>query len=735
MTDPSQLDRAALDALMAADHGDPFALLGMHEQDGAVIVRTLLPGAEAVTVVDARGRRVAELTRQDDSALFTAIVPRRRQCFAYRLRVNWGTHVEDHDDPYSFAPLISQMDVWLLAEGTHQRPYEWLGAHPQMLSDDEHQDVPGTRFAVWAPAARRVSVVGSFNGWDARRHMMRLRHECGVWEIFVPQVGEGDLYKFEILGADGQLQSKADPFAFRAEMRPQTASVVQRLLPGLASREDRRAANALDAPISAYEVHLGSWRRRPNGDWLSYAELAEQLIPYAKGLGFTHLELMPVNEHPFDGSWGYQPTGLYAPTSRFGTPHDFRAFVAAAHDAGLGVLLDWVPGHFPSDAHGLAYFDGTHLYEHADPREGFHQDWNTLIYNYGRTEVRNYLVGNALYWIERFGIDGLRVDAVASMLYRDYSRKDGEWIPNKHGGRENLEAIEFLRRMNHTVGTLRPEAMMVAEESTAFPGVSRPPSDDLQSGGLGFHFKWNMGWMNDTLAYLARDPLFRKHHQDQLRFSLVYAFSENFFLPLSHDEVVHGKGSMIAKMPGDDWQKFANLRNAYGYMWGHPGKKLLFMGCEFGQWEEWRAEGELQWHLLAQQRHAGLQRLVRDLNRVLQREPALHQRDHSPDGFEWLVHDDAEQSVIAFLRRGQDAAAGRVVLVACNFTPVPRPAYRLGVPSAGTWHETINTDAAVYGGSGLHNLPVASEPVPWQGQGQSIVVALPPLATLMLVSD
>ena len=482
--------------------------------------------------------------------------------------------------------------------------------------------------------------------------------------------------------------------------------------------------------MSIYEVHLGSWRQRADGRWLSYRELAEQLVPYAREMGFTHLELMPVNEHPFDGSWGYQPTGLYAPTSRFGNPHDFLAFVEAAHAAGLGVLLDWVPGHFPADAHALARFDGTHLYEHADPREGFHQDWNTLIYNYGRTEVRNFLVGNALYWIERFGIDGLRVDAVASMLYRDYSRKEGEWIPNRHGGRENLEAIDFLRRMNHTVGTVRPEAVTIAEESTSFPEVSRPPSADLQSGGLGFHYKWNMGWMNDTLAYMAREPVHRKYHHDQLRFSLVYAFSENFVLPLSHDEVVHGKGSLLRKMPGDDWQRFANLRLLYGYMWGHPGKKLLFMGCELAPWDEWQAEGSVPWHLQDQAPHAGVQRLVRDLNQVLRHYPALHQLDVSPEGFDWLRHDDAEHSMLAFVRRARD---GSSVVVLCNFTPVPRPGHRVGVPSAGAWREAINTDAAIYGGSGVGNGPMASEPMPWQGQAQSITVNVPPLGCLMLV--
>ena len=717
---------AELAVLMRAEHGDPFAVLGPHQVGERLVLRALLPDARAVTVVDAAGAPLADLARQDDSALFTGVLPPGTPRTAHRLRVSWSDgHQSELIDPYAFPPLIHELDVWLLAEGRHHRPYEWLGAHPVVVDG-----VAGTRFAVWAPAAHRVSAVGSFNNWDGRRHMMRRRVECGTWEIFIPQVGEGDLYKFEILGADGQLRLKADPFAFRAEVRPHTASVVQRLLPGVAIDDARRRANALDAPVSIYEVHLGSWQRNERGEWLSYAELAARLIPYAVAMGFTHLELLPVHEHPFDGSWGYQPTGLYAPTSRFGRPEDFRAFVEAARAAGLGVILDWVPAHFPTDAHGLAEFDGTHLYEHADPREGFHQDWNTLIYNYGRNEVRSYLASNALYWIERYAVDGLRVDAVASMLYRDYSRQSGEWIPNIHGGRENLEAIEFLRRTNHLVGTQRPEAVMLAEESTAFPLVTRPPSDDLQGGGLGFHYKWNMGWMNDVLAYMARDPIHRRHHHDQIRFSLMYAFSENFVLPLSHDEVVHGKGALLAKMPGDAWQQFANLRLLYGFMWGHPGKKLLFMGCEFAPREEWNADRALPWQCLDHAPHAGVQRLVRDLNHALQAHPALHALDASPDGFAWIDHSDAAHSVLVFERR---APGGERVVVLCNFTPVVREGWRIGVPQAGTWVELINTDAAGYGGSDVVNGPLASEAVPWQGQAQSVLLTLPPLATLMLV--
>jgi len=561
---------------------------------------------------------------------------------------------------------------------------------------------------------------------------MRLRRECGVWEIFLPHVAPGDLYKYEVKGADGALHLKADPIALRAELRPQTASVVQPLLPVVPPSDARRAANGFAAPISIYEVHLGSWKRVPEeGDrWLTYRELADQLVPYARDLGFTHIELLPVNEHPFDGSWGYQPTGMYAPTSRFGEPQDFRDFVETAHAAGIGVLLDWVPGHFPIDSHGLARFDGSHLYEHADPREGFHEDWKTLIYNYGRTEVRNFLVGNALYWVERFGVDGLRVDAVASMLYRDYSRKEGQWVPNKYGGRENLEAIDFMRRMNRIVGTQRPEAITLAEESTAFPGVSRPPSEDLQGGGLGFHFKWNMGWMNDTLSYMAQDPVHRKYHHSKMTFGLVYAFTENFVLPLSHDEVVHGKGSLLQRMPGDEWQRFANLRAYYGFMWGHPGKKLLFMGAEFAQHNEWNAEASLPWHLLQYAPHQGVQKLVRDLNAVYRATPALHEQDFGPEGFAWIAHDDAQNSVISFTRHAKD---GSFVIVLCNFTPVPRHGYRIGVPEAGAYRELINTDAGAYGGSGVGNGTLQTAPVAAHARDQSLEVIIPPLATVMLV--
>ena len=628
------------------------------------------------------------------------------------------------------SPLLSDLDVWLLAKGTHLRPYEVLGAHPFVLNG-----VKGTRFAVWAPNASRVSVIGDFNHWDGRQNPMRLRSECGVWELFFPNVVEGALYKYEIAAKDGTLlPSRADPYALQSELRPATASVVAALPSMVSPSPARQQANALDAPVSIYEVHLGSWRRESDGSnngagrWLNWDELSDTLVPYAKDMGFTHLELLPISEHPFDGSWGYQPVGMYSPTSRFGDAQGFVRFVARCHIEGIGLILDWVPAHFPTDSHGLGNFDGTHLYEYADPREGFHNDWSTLIYNLGRTEVSNFLIGNALYWLERYGVDGLRVDAVASMLYRDYSRKAGEWIPNKHGGRENLETIAFLKRMNEVVGTERPQAITLAEESTAFPAVSRP----TYAGGLGFHYKWNMGWMNDTLAYMARDPVHRKHHHGEMTFSLVYAFNENFVLPISHDEVVHGKGSLLNKMPGDTWQKFANLRAYYGFMFGHPGKKLLFMGCEFGQEREWNHDQSLDWHLLDNPLHAGVQRLMRDLNHLYKETPALYQQDFVPAGFEWIEHNDVERSVISFIRRGHDDTT--YIVVVSNFTPVAQKGYRLGVPQAGSYRERLNTDSAHYGGSNV-GTPLGTataQPIAWHGKSHSVLLDLPPLATVML---
>lgn len=617
--------------------------------------------------------------------------------------------------------MLASADLDLLQQGRHPHPYLVLGAH---------QAEQGARFAVWAPNASRVAVVGDFNGWDATRHVMHQHVDSGIWETHVPGLHKGTLYKFAITSADGQLLPfKADPYARAAQLRPDTASILTDLPVPRTLPPQRAAANRRDAPMSIYEVHAGSWRRAKDGGFMQWDELAQTLPAYAASLGFTHIELMPVTEFPFDGSWGYQTLGLYALTARFGPWEAFDRFVDACHAQGLGVLLDWVPAHFPMDPHGLAQFDGTALFEHADPREGFHKDWNTLIYNFGRHEVRNFLVGSARYWAERHAIDGLRVDAVASMLYRDYSRAEGEWVPNIHGGNHNLEAIALLREVNTALGADAPGCITVAEESTAFPGVSAPAS----SGGLGFHYKWNMGWMNDTLQYMREDPIHRKWHHRKMSFGLVYAFDENFVLPLSHDEVVHGKGSLLNKMPGDAWQRFANLRAYYGFMWGHPGKKLLFMGQEFAQTSEWNHDAELPWQLLHDPQHAGVQTLVRDLNRLYRNETALHQLDCEAHGFEWLVSDDEDHSVFAWLRRD---AAGRPLLVVCNFTPVPRADYRIGVPAGGAWREVLNTDATVYGGSGAGNgsavIPVTAHPA--HNRAQSITLTLPPLATLFLQS-
>jgi len=719
-----------IELICTAQHGDPFAVLGPHVQgDGLVSFRAFLPSALQVEVIDeATGRSHGSLLQRHSDGFFESSFKATAER-PYQWRVTWqdGTQAL-MEDPYRFGSVLGDMDVWLLGEGTHLRPYEVLGANERVMNG-----VAGSSFAVWAPNASRVSVVGDFNFWDSRRHPMRLRRECGVWEIFLPAVSCGARYKFEIRSSSGEiLPGRADPYGRAAELRPATASVIAPMPDLKPSTDLRRAANALDAPVSIYEVHLPSWRHVTKDDgstrWMDWDELAQSLIPYAHDLGYTHLELLPISEHPFDGSWGYQPIGIYAPTARFGDPAGFERFVGACHKAGIGVLLDWVPAHFPTDAHGLGRFDGTHLYEYADPREGFHNDWNTLIYNLGRTEVRNFLIGNGLYWLERFGVDGLRVDAVASMLYRDYSRKQGEWIPNHHGGRENLETIAFLKRLNEVVGVERPEAVTLAEESTAFPGVSRPTF----AGGLGFHYKWNMGWMHDTLQYMSRDPVHRKHHQGEMSFGLVYAFSENFVLPISHDEVVHGKGSLLTKMPGDRWQQLANLRAYLGFMFGHPGKKLLFMGCEFAQEREWNYNFSLDWHLLENPQHAGIQNLVRDLNHLYRGTPALYQKDFVPDGFEWIDHSDTEHSVISFVRHGH--AQDSFILVVCNFTPVVQEGYRIGVPQAGDYVERLNTDSAHYGGGNVGTpLGIATaEPVSCHGREQSIVLTLPPLATVML---
>ena len=719
--------RPAIDALVQGSHGDPFALLGPHQTpDRQWCIRVWLPGAQRVVAVDTqRHARLAELAREHGDGFFSAPVPRRRKRFAYRLKVWWPGAPDAVliDDPYRFGAVLGDTDLWLLSEGTHRRPYEKLGAHPALF-----EDCAGTTFAVWAPQARRVSVVGDFNHWNPTRHPMRLRPQAGVWEIFLPGVSRGARYKYAILDhAGAPLAWRADPYARAAELRPATASLVAAALVPPQARQAAAAAAAAvrkptqHAPMAIYEVHLPSWRRHVGGDpgggdpgFLDWDQLADALIDYVSSMGFTHIECMPVSEHPFDGSWGYQPVGLYAPSARFGPPEGLARFIDRAHAAGIGVLLDWAAGHFPADAHGLVRFDGSHLYEHADPREGTHPDWNTLIYNFGRNEVRAFLIGNARYWIEEVGFDGIRVDAVASMLYRDYSRAAGEWVPNQHGGRENLEAVAFLRRLNEELGAEHPLALSIAEESTSWPGVSRPTS----GGGLGFHYKWNMGWMNDTLRYIARDPAHRRFHQNELTFGLLYAFDEQFILPVSHDEVVHGKGSLLAKMPGDRWQRFANV--------------LLFMGCEFAQEREWNHDQSLDWHLLDDPAHRGVQSLVRDLNHLHRRLPALHEQDCEAAGFEWISHDAHQDSMLAFERRGR--AAGARVIALCNFTPVLRTGVRIGVSPGGAWRECFNSDSAHYGGSDAGNAGarLAPEAIAAHGRPASLVLTLPPLAVLLL---
>jgi 1,4-alpha-glucan branching enzyme len=723
--------REDIQAIVEARHGDPFAVLGPHTAGAGIVVNVFAPDAESVAVVDAEtGRIVATLDRVHDAGFFSGTVARRSTPFRYRLECTSGEHRWQMDDPYAFGPFFGEMDDYLVAEGRHLDLYRRLGSHPV-----EHEGASGVAFSVWAPNAARVSVVGDFNGWDGRRHPMRKRLGTGVWELFVPGIGAGSTYKYELLAADGSvLPLKADPFAFAQEAPPRTASLVHGL-----PRHDwsdgawmrtRSAAQDRSAPVSIYEMHLGSWRRGGNGEMLDYGAIGDLLIPYLKSMDFTHVEFLPVSEHPFTGSWGYQPIGLFAPTARFGSPEDFAGLVDALHQAGIGVILDWVPAHFPSDIHGLARFDGTALYEHEDPRLGFHRDWNTLIYNFGRREVANFLTANALFWLDQYHVDALRVDAVASMIYLDYSREPGEWVPNREGGNENLEAIAFLREMNTRVYERSEGIATIAEESTAWPGISRP----VHSGGLGFGYKWNMGWMHDTLDYMSREPVHRRYHHGQMTFGIDYAFSENFVLPLSHDEVVHGKGSLLGKMPGDRWQKFANLRAYYGFMWGHPGKKLLFMGGEFAQEREWNHDLSLDWHLMDDASHRGVHDLVGDLNRLYLSERALHERDCEPQGFQWVEGGDTVNSVFSFLRRGGEGS--RPVLVVSNMTPVVRLNHRVGVPVGGAWTELLNTDAARYGGSNAGNQgrAVAS------GEGRhgmpaSLSLTLPPLATIFLAPE
>ena len=718
---PKTVSSDALAVLNNGTHSTPFEVLGPHKVGNKRWITTFQP--DAVEVFATVGNKKTILPRLEGD-VFSGPVPGK--AYSLTMRYADGSEHTTHD-PFAFDPVLSDFDQYLVGEGTHKELWRVLGAHVTT-----HQKVAGVHFAVWAPNARRVSVVGDFNQWDGRRHPMRPAGQTGVWEIFLPQVGDGALYKYEVVGADGSVVLKADPVGFGSQHPPEKASIV-RDIGGYGWKDDAwmkaRAARAdRSAPISIYEVHLGSWRRRydDGGRPLSYKELARDLVAYTKFMGFTHIELLPVSEFPFDGSWGYQPVGMFAPTIRFGPPHEFRDLIEAAHAAEIGVLLDWVPGHFPADEHGLAKFDGTALYEHADPREGFHQDWNTLIPNYGRREVKNYFVSNALYWMEEYHLDGLRVDAVASMLYRDYSRNDGEWVPNKDGGRENYEAIEFLQEMNIAVYGADPSVMTVAEESTSFPAVSQP----VHSGGLGFGYKWNMGWMNDTLRYMEKDPIYRQHDHHLMTFPIDWAFTENFILPISHDEVVHGKGSMIEKMPGTEWEKFANLRAYYAFMWTQPGKKLLFMGCEFAQPEEWDHNSELNWGAAEQPANKGMQQLVRDLNTLYRETPALHVKDCVADGFAWLSNDPA-QSTTGFVRYGN--AGDAPVVAICNFTPVERNGFRIGVPDQGFWEEALNTDAAIYGGGNRGNLGGGhAEDVAADGHAQSMVLTLPPLSVVVL---
>jgi 1,4-alpha-glucan branching enzyme len=711
---------------------DPFAVLGPHRTDEGktVVIRARHPAAESMAVrliADDKPRPMRRL--RGDGTLFEARLT-ADDIPDYRLRITFpDNQVLEVDDPYRYGRVLTDFDLHLFGEGTHNRIYEKLGAHRIRIGS-----TTGIHFAVWAPNADRVSVVGDFNGWDGRVHVMRLLVPSGIWELFIPDLADGEKYKFEVRTKAGHLLKKSDPFGVSFEAPPQTASVIRDISHYTWHDDEWMATRPshnrwFDRPMAVYEVHLGSWARVPEEDYrfLSYRELADRLVPYVQDAGFTHIEFLPVMEHPYSGSWGYQVLGFFAPTSRYGSPEDFKYFVDVCHQAGIGLILDWVPGHFPKDEHGLARFDGTALFEHADPRQGEHQDWGTLIFNYGRNEVRNFLLSNALFWLEEYHVDGLRVDAVASMLYLDYSRPEGQWLPNQFGGRENLEAIDFLQRLNTLTHGAHAGTITAAEESTAFPGVSRP----VHLGGLGFTYKWNMGWMHDILEYAEKEPVHRRWHHNLLTFSMLYAFTENFILPFSHDEVVHGKRAMLDKMPGDVWQKYATLRTLYGLMYGHPGKKLLFMGSEFGQWREWDHDQSLDWHLLDDPAHVGIRRYVQALNWHLRNEPALHEIDFEPPGFRWIDCNDSDASIVAFVRMAR--AAGDFVIVVVNFTPVPRPGYRIGVPAAGYYAELLNSDAAAYGGSNMGNRGgVSSEPIARHGFEYSIDLTVPPLACLFL---
>ncbi|MDD4556573.1 MAG: 1,4-alpha-glucan branching protein GlgB [Alphaproteobacteria bacterium] len=724
------LSKKEVEAIINGDYVNVFAVLGIHKDKGTkeVFIRTYQPDTNSVELLDAQDKSLGFMKKLDERG-FYQINLGAIQDFHYKFKIeNSSGDFFVKEDSYRFPSTIGDIDVYLLSEGTHLEMYKKLGAHEVVLDG-----VKGVSFAVWAPNAKRVSVVGNFNNWDGRVHVMRKHISCGIWDVFIPQIGQGEVYKFEIKTAKNYILLKSDPLAFYAEKRPHTASVVYDIEKYDWEDKDwmkyRKVNNSFDQAMSIYEVHLGSWRR--NGmfgeDYLSYRELAERLVPYVTNMGYTHVELLPPTEHPFDGSWGYQVIGMFAPTSRFGTPEDFKFLVDKFHQAGIGVIIDWVPAHFPKDAHGLAEFDGTALYEHADPRKGEHNDWGTKIYNFGRTEVYNFLCASALFWLKEYHIDGLRVDAVASMLYLDYSRKNGEWIPNVYGGNENLEAISFLRRANELAYTHNEGAITIAEESTAWPMVSRP----TDMGGLGFGLKWNMGWMNDTLRYIAENPVHRKYHHGLLTFGLIYAFNENFVLPISHDEVVHGKGSMLSKMPGDEWQKFANLRAYYGFMFTHPGKKLMFMGCEFAQDWEWNANESLRWHLLDYPMYKSMQDYVRDLNFMYRANPSLYEQDFNYQGFEWIDHSNADDSVVSYIRKGNDPRDYTITI--CNFTPVVRTDYRIGVNEKCAYQEIFNSDDVKYWGSGVKNEgEIWASDYGWNFKSNSIKLTLPPLSTIIL---
>lgn len=723
-----------LERILQSNHHHPAAVLGPHPQKvegkNALVIRAFQPAARELHILPASPRsKPVRMTAANGSGLFEAVIETRAKNFRYRYKaIGRFDQTWEYEDPYRFPPQLTEEDIKLFLGGQLERMYTKFGAHVI-----EIDGVRGVNFVVWAPNATRVSVIGNFNTWDGRCHMMNVHAYCGIWELFIPGLDEGEIYKFEIKTPQGTLRVKSDPLGFRSEVRPANASVVYQLSRYTWQDEEwlekRAQTQPYSRPMAIYEVHPGSWKRNAseNNRPLSYRELAHELADYVLELGYTHVELMPVAEHPYDGSWGYQITGYYAPTSRYGHPNDFKYFVDYLHQKGIGVIIDWVPAHFPKDDFALRVFDGTELYEHADPRQGEHPDWGTLIFNYGRYEVKNFLISNALFWFDEYHIDGLRVDAVASMLYLDYSRDDGGWIPNQYGGRENLAAIAFLRDLNETIYKHFPNVLMIAEESTAWPNVSRP----TYLGGLGFNLKWNMGWMNDFLSYMQEDPIHRKYHHNKLTFSLWYAFSENFVLVFSHDEVVHGKGSLLSKMPGDVWQKFANLRLAYGYMYGHPGKKLLFMGGEFGQWNEWNFQNSLDWHLLDYDPHRKLRNYVKALNSVYKENPALWEQDYQPEGFRWIDFQDTDNSVVSFLRQGKEE--DDFLVFVCNFTPVPRFQYRIGVPAAGHYREVLNSDAGDFGGSNLGNLGrVRAERSPYHAFDFSVSLTVPPLAVLIL---